>query len=133
MTVFVLAWVVALWAIVGLAVDGGRAMAAKAAGETLALRAARQAASAVSVEQLRRGQVLVDPGTARAAAAAVLAESGSRWQGHLAVLQGGREVVVQVSARLPTDVLGFIGVPWLVVRATSAVTLGHGVAGLGGG
>ncbi|MCK4176565.1 hypothetical protein [Aciditerrimonas ferrireducens] len=133
MTVFLAAWVVALWLVVGLVVDGGRVMAARAAAETLALEAARQAATAVSAGALRTGRVVLDPAVATAAGSAVLASAGPGWRGTVTVEDGGRAVVVAVQRRLPSDVLGLVGVPWLEARAQVAVALGSGVAGLSPG
>ncbi len=119
-TAFVLLLLVALVALLGLVVDGGAAMAAHQAAVDEASQAARAGAGAVSVDALRHGSLTLD-----APAAVREAQAFTEAAGHPGTATvSGNVVTVTVEYRMPTTVLGIVGVSWLPVSATaSAVDL----------
>lgn len=123
-TAFVAVLMVALLALTGLVVDGGRALAAREADGAVAEQAARLGADEVSVADLRTGSVVVDPVAARSAVAAYL--QGAGVDGTVAT--GTDEVTVTVRQTIPTTVLGVVGIDTMTVRATATATDVHGVS-----
>ena len=123
-TAFMVLLLVAFMALLGLVVDGGSAMSAHQAAADEAEQAARSGAGALSVEALRTGSFQLDP--VRAVAAA---ESFTRAAGHpgTASVAGG-VVTVRVQYRIPTEVLGIIGINSLPVTAEASAVDVHGVA-----
>lgn len=115
---------VALMALAGLAIDGGRAMEARQAANAEAEQAARAGASALSIGGLREGDLALDVPAAIAAAEAFTDASGH--PGSASVI--GSTVVVTVDYRLPTDVLGIVGIRSLMVSGRGAATDLMGVA-----
>ncbi len=107
--------VVPLLALVGLVCDGGRAMAARQAAATEAADAARAGAAQVSVAALRSGSLAVDPSMARRAAFAATVAAGHPGQ----VVVSGGQVSVRVSYRVPTLLLGLVGVTSIDVSASA--------------
>ncbi|MHB1516903.1 MAG: pilus assembly protein TadG-related protein [Acidimicrobiales bacterium] len=119
-TAFVLLLLVALVALLGLVVDGGAAMAAHQAAVDEASQAARAGAGAVSVDALRHGSLALN-----APAAVREAQAFTKAAGHPgSAIVSGNVVTVTVEYRMPTTVLGIVGVSWLPISATaSAVDL----------
>ena len=115
---------VALMALAGLAIDGGRVIAARQAANAEAEQAARAGASALSIGGLRDGDLALNAAAAITAAEAFTDASGH--PGSAAVV--GSTVVVTVDYRLPTDVLGIVGIRSLVVSGRGAATDLMGVA-----
>lgn len=107
--------VVPLLALLGLVCDGGRAMAARQAAATEAADAARAGAGQLSVSALREGVLALDPTEARRAAFAATVAAGH--PGRVLVSRG--EVTVVVSYRVPTLLLGIVGVPSISVSASA--------------
>lgn len=120
---FVLLLLLGLMALVGLVVDGGAALTAHQAAEVEAEQAARSGAGAISVDALRSGTVRLDPVAAVAAAERFTAAAGHPGT---ATVSGG-VVTVTVRYRLPTTVLGIIGIRTLGVSAVAAAEDLHGV------
>jgi hypothetical protein len=109
---------IALFALMGMVLDGGSALAARQSATDEAEQAARAGAGALSIDSLRSGSVELDQ-----AAAVEAAEQFTVVAGHpgIATVAGGM-VTVQIRYRIPTQVLGIIGVTTLpVVASASAV------------
>lgn len=107
--------VVPLLALLGLVCDGGRAMVARQAAATEAADAARAGAGQLSVAALREGTLALDPTDAGRAAFAATVAAGHPGR---VVVSGGRVTVV-VSYRVPTLLLGIVGVPSISVSASA--------------
>jgi len=123
LTAFLAVLCLALFVLIGLAVDAGRAIAERAAVMTEAQQAARAGAGELSVGALRSGQIDVDPTGAVRAATAYLASVGQA--GTTSVT--GQTVTVHVTADLPTVILGVVGVNRIVVSVTASAVNVHGV------
>jgi Flp pilus assembly protein TadG len=109
---------VALFALMGMVLDGGSALAARQSATDEAEQAARAGAGALSVDSLRSGSVQIDQ-----AAAVEAAEQFTVAAGHpgTATVAAGI-VTVRIQYQIPTQVLGIIGVATLpVVASASAV------------
>src|SRR5580658_8653566 len=76
-TVFLAVLAVALFVLLGLVIDGGRAVAAQGAAAGDAEQAARLGADQISVEAIRSGVVSIDPAAATKVADAYLQAVGS--------------------------------------------------------
>ncbi|MDA8184594.1 MAG: pilus assembly protein TadG-related protein [Acidimicrobiales bacterium] len=123
LTAFSAVLALALFALVGLVVDGGAAIAAKRAAQAEAEQAARAGADQLSIGALRGGQVQVDSSAAVSAAEAYAASAG-----HPATATvSGNTVSVSVVVTEPTLVLSMIGITHLTVSATASATVVHGV------
>jgi Flp pilus assembly protein TadG len=120
---FVVLLLVALMALLGLVVDGGSALSARQSAADEAGEAARAGAGALSVQALRAGSLQLDPSAAVAAA-----ESFTDAAGHpgTASVSGG-VVTVQIHFRVPTQVLGIVGITSLPVSAEASATDIQGV------
>lgn len=125
-TAFVVLLLPAMFVLVGLVLDGGSALSAQQSAVDEAQQAARAGAGALSIDALRSGSVQVDD---RAAVAA--AESFTVAAGHpgTATVSGG-VVRVEVRFRVPTAILGIVGITSLPV---SAVATAVDVAGVTAG
>jgi hypothetical protein len=123
LTAYVAVLAMALLAIVGMAVDSGRAIAAQglAAGE--AEQAARAGAGQLSLQGLRDGQLYVDPSAAVRTAEASMVRSGH--PGTATVSNG--IVTVRVVVVVPTTILGIVGVQSITVSATASASDVSGV------
>ena len=123
LSAFVVLLLVAMMALLGLVVDGGSALAARQSAADEAEQAARAGAGALSVEALRAGALQLDPSAAVAAA-----ESFARAAGYpgTATVSGG-VVTVRIRFRVPTEVLGIIGIDSLPVSAQASAVDVQGV------
>ncbi len=120
---FVVLLLVALVALMGLVVDGGSALSAHQSAADEAEQAARAGAGALSVEALRTGSLQIDP-----VAAVTAAEAFTRAAGHPGVASVvGDSVTVQIRYRIPTEVLGLIGIATLPVSAEATAVDVEGV------
>jgi Flp pilus assembly protein TadG len=124
-TVFVALLAVALFALAGLVLDGGRAVSAQQAAQDEADQAARSGAQALSVNALRTGAVELDAHAAVANAVAYTVAAGH--PGTATVV--GNAVEVSIHYRVPTDILGIVGIGTLPVSATGRAVDVHGVTG----
>jgi Flp pilus assembly protein TadG len=122
-TAFLAVFAVALFALMGLVLDGGSAMSAQQSAYDEAEQAARAGAGALSVDGLRAGSVTIDTQAAIAAAVAYTVSSGH--PGTASVANG--RVTVQVHYRIPTAILGIVGISTLPVSATASAVNLHGV------
>ena len=115
---FLVLLMVALFALMGMVLDGGSALAARQSATDEAEQAARAGAGALSVDSLRSGSVEIDQEQA-----VEVAEQFTVAAGHpgTATVEAGT-VTVRIQYRIPTQVLGIIGVTTLpVVASASAV------------
>ncbi len=122
-TVFVAVLALALFALVGLVVDGGRAVAAQSAAAGESEQAARLGADQISVEAIRSGVVAIDPATASRAAYAYLRSVGTSGT----VTISGQTVEVHIQSSEPTVILGIIGIHQIAISASASATNVHGV------
>ena len=114
-----------LFALAGLILDGGRAIAARQRAADLAEQAARAGVDALDVTALRAtGADTIDAASARAAACRYLATAAPG--AGCTVVTGTNTVTVEVTTRTPTVLLGLIGVNSLraASTATAAPTIG---------
>jgi Flp pilus assembly protein TadG len=123
LTAFVAVLASALFALIGLVVDGGRAVAAQSAAMGEAEQAARTGAEQISVASIRSGSMAIDPVQAILAARTYLRAAG--WIGTVAVV--GQTVSVRIVSSEPTVILGMIGLRQIGVSASASATSLHGV------
>jgi hypothetical protein len=117
-TAFVVVFTLALLLLAGLVVDGGLTLAARTKAINEAQAAARAGAQAIDLATYRAtGDLVLNPGQARQAALAYLAETGH--DGTVEIV--GNAVDVQVRITQPMQILGLGGIGQLTVS-------GHGVA-----
>ena len=114
---------VALFALAGLVVDGGRALAEQQVAAADAEQAARAGAQAVSISSLRQGLVQLDPSAAEQAATSFL--DGLGVSGVVTAHAGS--VTVTVDVPVTTTILGIVGVRTITVHATATAVDLHGV------
>lgn len=112
-----------IFVLVGLVVDGGRAMTAKRQAVDVAEQAARLGADQLSVDALRAGNIVVDPARASSAVTRYLAAAGE--SGTVAV--AGDNVTVSISGESQTTILRVVGIGSIPVTATASATDLHGV------
>jgi Flp pilus assembly protein TadG len=120
---FVALLLVALVALAGLVVDGGAAMSAHQAAVDEAEQAARAGAGALSTDALRSGWLVIDQDAAIRSAEAFTSAAGH--PGTAAVSAGA--VTVTIHYRVPTSVLGIVGITSLPVSATASAVDVQGV------
>ena len=120
---FVVLLLVGCMALLGLVVDGGSALSARQSAADEAEQAARAGAGALSVDALRSGSLQLDPSAAVAAAESFAAGAGH--PGRASVLGG--VVTVEVSYRIPTEILGIVGITSLPVSAVASAVDVQGV------
>jgi len=123
LTAFMAVLSLSLFALIGLVVDGGRAIAARSEALTEAQQAARTGAGQISVDALRSGQVELDPARAEFAADAYLASVGR--SGTATVV--GQTVLVQVVMQEPTVMLGIVGIKQIKIQVSASAVNVHGV------
>jgi Flp pilus assembly protein TadG len=125
LTAFLAIFCVALFALVGLAVDGGRAVSARSAAFAEAQEAARVGAGQLSVGALRSGDVEIDPVAAVRAAQSYLNSIGQR-DGTTVVTD--QTVTVHISSEEPTVILGIVGINRIVISVSASAVEVHGVS-----
>jgi Flp pilus assembly protein TadG len=115
--------VAALVACAGLAVDGGRILAARRSASAIAAAAARRGSEELAFTDLAAGRATIDPARATAVAEAYVAQAGATGS----VAATADEVTVTVTIRASTVVLGAFGIGSKSVTATrSAAPFGGG-------
>jgi Flp pilus assembly protein TadG len=115
--------VAALVACAGLAVDGGRILAARRDATAIAAAAARRGSQELAFADLADGRAAIDPARATAVAEAYLASAGVTGS----VAATPQEVSVTVTVTTSTVVLGAFGIGSKSVTATrSAAPFGGG-------
>jgi Putative Flp pilus-assembly TadE/G-like len=119
---FVTAWTVALsvacWSLVGLALDGGRALRARSEAFGAAASAARAGAQAIDERALVLGTLQLDEGAARTAALEYVADRG--FSGGSVVVDG-LQVTVTISDRTDLYILPVASVGYTVSATARAV------------
>lgn len=120
---FVVLVLLALFALMGLVLDGGNAIAAQQAAYDEAQQAARAGAGAVSIGAIRSGTIQIRNGVAIAVAVAYTVSSGH--PGTASVSTG--VVDVHVAYRIPTVILGIIGIDSIPVSASASAVDIQGV------
>jgi len=123
LTAFLAVLCLALFVLIGLVVDAGRAISARATAMTDAQQAARAGAGELSVGSLRAGQVTIDPVAAVRAATAYLASVGQG--GTTSVV--GQTVTVHIETADPTVILGIVGVNRIMFSVSASAVNVHGV------
>ena len=123
LTVFLAVLALALFALIGLVVDGGRAVAAQSATTGEAEQAARLGADQISVAAIRSGTIAIDPSAAIKVASAYLRAVGTAG----IVTVTGETVRVHIQSSEPTVILGIIGLGQIGVSASASATNVHGV------
>jgi hypothetical protein len=125
LTAFVAVFCVALFALIGLVVDSGRAIATRSATMAEAQQAARAGAGQLSADSLRSGQVQIDPEQAVRAVKDYLSETGQT--GTTSVQVVGQTVTVHIAFEEPTVILGIVGIDHIQVAVTASAVNVHGV------
>ncbi len=117
---FVALMLVAVFALIGLVVDGGSALSARQSAADEAEQAARAGAGELSVDALRSGSLQLDQAQAVAAAERFTVAAGH--PGTATVSSG--TVNVSLHYQIHTEILGIIGIDTLSISASaSAVNL----------
>jgi len=111
---FLVVVLIGLLALLGLVVDGGRALVAHQEAVDVAEQAARAGADALSVGGLRDGVVRMDATRARMAAEGYLRQAGLNGE----VSIQGEWVKVSVTREMRTLLLGIVGLSRIKVVAT---------------
>jgi hypothetical protein len=122
-TAFSVVMLVAIFVLLGMVVDGGTQVSAYQSAVVEAEQAARAGAGALSVDALRSGLVQLNDQQAVAAAEAFTEASGH--PGTATVV--GQTVTVYVNYRIPTSILGIIGITNLPVSASASAVDVYGV------
>lgn len=129
LTLMLAVLMVALLALSGLVIDGGRKLNESADAYAIAQEAARAGAGMVDRSAAyRSGTFQVDPGQAVAAARAYLASAGYR--GSVSV-DGADRIRVTVTVTEPTLVLSLIGIDTMTSTGAAVASLVTGVTGPG--
>lgn len=123
LTAFVVVSAVAIFLVMGLVVDAGRAFSARSSALEEAEQAARAGAGQLSVDAVRSGQFAIDPAQAVLAAEAYLAAIS---QPGFAVVSG-QTVTVHIDTSESTVILGMIGVNRIGISVSASATDVHGV------
>ncbi|WP_051451395.1 pilus assembly protein TadG-related protein [Actinospica robiniae] len=126
-TIFFLIASTAVLLAIGLLVDVGETLAAKAAAVEQAQQAARTGAQQLNTDSLRAGTLVIDPARAAAAAVAYLHDQGDT--GSTTVR--GHDVVVQARHVYHNRILSFFGLHQFTATATGTAALVSGIANPG--
>ena len=105
-------------ALAGLVADGGHYLDAKQQAASEAEQAARAGAGSLNVGELHAGTIAVDPATAVTAAENYMTSAGQPGTAWVV----GNTVYAQISYRMPTQLLGIIGVGSLALSVTESAT-----------
>jgi len=122
-TAFAVLMLVAVFALLGMVIDGGNEVGARQNAVDEAEQAARAGAGALSMTALRQGSVQLDDQAAIATAEAFTVQSGH--PGTASVVGG--TVTVRISYRVPTSILGIVGIESLPVSASASAVDVSGV------
>lgn len=115
-TAFAVLMLVAIFVLMGMVLDGGSELSAHQSAVDEAEQAARAGAGALSVDALRSGAVRLNDSQAIAAAEAFTVASGHPGTAVVA----GQTVTVEIQYRVPTAILGIIGITSLPVSASAS-------------
>ena len=111
-------------ALTGLVVDGGHYLDAKQQAASEAEQAARAGAGSLDVGQLHAGTIAVDPSVAVTMAENYMSSAGQPGTAWVV----GNTVYARISYRLPTQLLGIIGVGSLALSVTESATDVSGIS-----
>jgi Flp pilus assembly protein TadG len=125
LSAFMAVFSLALFLLIGLVVDAGRAISFRSAALAEAQQAARAGAGQLSVGALRAGQIEIDPTNAIDAADAYLTSVGVRG-GTTSII--GQTVTVHIATEEPTVILGIVGINRIVVSVSASAIDVHGVS-----
>ena len=126
-TLFFVVAALALFAMVGLVVDGGTKIRAAQQANALAEEAARAGGQAISLPPAVRGDPAVaEPLQAAAAAHRYLTENDIT--GTVRIADSGHALTVRVSVTRPTVFLGMLGIASMTVQGHAQARLVRGVA-----
>lgn len=129
LTLLLAVLIIALLALAGLVIDGGRMLNQSASAYAIAQEAARAGAGMVDRSAAyRSGTFLVDQGQALAAARAYLASTG--YVGAVSA-DGPRQIKVTVTITGRTLVLSLIGIETMTSTGSAVASLVTGVTGPG--
>jgi Flp pilus assembly protein TadG len=129
LTLMLIVLTVALLALAGLVIDGGRKLEATQQAYAIAQEAARAGAGWVNTSAAyRSGALRVDPQQALAAARAYLRSAGYKG-GSVSV--SGNKITVKVSVTERTAVLSLIGIKTFKSTGSAVASLVTGVTGAG--
>lgn len=129
LTLMLAVLMVAILALAGLVIDGGRKLDATQKAYAIAQEAARAGAGQVNTSAAyRSGSYQVDPQQARAAALAYLASAG--YQGS-SVTVSGNQIRVTVRVRESTTLLPLVGISAFTSTGSAVASLVTGVTGPG--
>lgn len=129
LTLMLAVLMLALLALAGLVIDGGRKLDATQKAYAIAQEAARAGAGQVNTSAAYgSGTFEVDPSQAKAAARAYLASAGyRRWS----VTVSGNSITVIVHVTERTEVLSLIGIATFTSSGSAVASLVSGVTGPG--
>jgi Flp pilus assembly protein TadG len=105
-------------ALAGLVTDGGHYLDVKQRAASVAEQAARTGAGSLDVGQLHSGTIAVDPTVAVTTAENYMSSVGQPGTAWVV----GNTVYAQISKRMPTQLLGIIGVGSLALSVTESAT-----------
>ncbi len=105
-------------ALAGLVADGGHYLDAKQAAASEAEQAARAGAGSLNISELHAGTIAVAPASAVTAAEDYMTAAGQPGTAWVV----GNTVYAQISYRMPTQLLGIIGVGSLALSVTESAT-----------
>jgi Flp pilus assembly protein TadG len=105
-------------ALAGLVADGGHYLDVKQQAASVAEQAARTGAGSLDVGQLHAGTIAVDPTVAVTTAETYMSSAGQPGTAWVV----GNTVYAQISERVPTQLLGIIGVGSLALSVTESAT-----------
>lgn len=129
LTLLLAALMVALLALAGLVIDGGRKLNQSSSAYAIAQEAARAGAGIVNRSAAyRSGTFLVDQAAALAAARSYLANAG--YQGSVSP-DGANRIKVSVTVTSHTLVLSLIGIDTMTSSGSAVASLVSGVTGPG--
>jgi Flp pilus assembly protein TadG len=126
-TLFFVVAALALFAMVGLVVDGGTKIRAAQQADALAEEAARAGGQAISLPPAVRGDPAVAEPLRAAAAAAHRYLTENDITGTVRITDGGRAITVRVSVTRPTVFLGMLGIASMTVQGHAEARLVRGV------
>lgn len=128
LTLMLVALMLAMLALAGLVIDGGRKLDATEKAYAIAQEAARAGAGQVNTSAAyRSGTFRVDSSQAKAAALTYLTKAG--YKGSVSV--SGNRISVVVHVTVPTAVLSLIGITSFTSRGSAVASLVSGVTGPG--
>lgn len=129
LTLMLAVLMVAILALAGLVIDGGRKLDVTQKAYAIAQEAARAGAGQVNTSAAyRSGTYKVDPQQARVAALAYLASAGYQ---RSSVTVSGNQIRVTVQVREPTTLLSLVGISTFTSTGSAVASLVTGVTGPG--